>query len=49
MPVGVVDTPLQLKPGVNIYVGSKADWFDITDTLPQLEPMPRRERFKEFF
>ena len=49
IPVGVVDTPLQLKPGVNIYVDSKADWFDITDTLPQFAMMPPRERFKEFF
>ena len=49
VPVGVLDTTLDLTPGINIYVGSKAPWFDITDTLPQFEAMPPRERFAELF
>lgn len=49
VPVGALDTPLDLKPGVNIFVGSRAAWFDITDALPQFEAMPPRERTSEFF
>jgi hypothetical protein len=49
IPVGVLDTTLDAKPGINIYVSSKAPWFDITDTLPQFEGMPPRERFAELF
>lgn len=49
VPVGSLDTALPIKPGVNIYMDSKAEWFDITDTLPQFPQMPPRERFREFF
>lgn len=48
LPIGSLDTPLAAKPGVHIHVGSKAPWFDITDTLPQFETMPPRERIAEF-
>jgi hypothetical protein len=47
VPVGSLDTPLASKPGLHIYVGSKAPWFDITDALPQFEAMPPRERIAE--
>lgn len=49
VPVGSLDAPLAAKPGVHIYVGSKAPWFDITDALPQFEASPPRERIAEFF
>ncbi|MGH8178078.1 MAG: GFA family protein [Steroidobacter sp.] len=47
VPVGALDTPLDLKPSLHIYVGSKAPWFEITDDLPQFEAMPPRERIAE--
>lgn len=43
VPVGALDTPLDLKPSVHIHVGSKAPWFEITDDLPQYEAMPPKE------
>ncbi|MBN8884697.1 MAG: GFA family protein [Rudaea sp.] len=32
---GSLDTPYAVKPASHIFVGSKADWFDIRDTAPQ--------------
>lgn len=32
----LIDTP-SIRPGAHIFVGSKAPWYDITDTLPQFE------------
>ena len=49
VPVGALDTPLTARPGLNIHVGSKAPWFEITDHLPQFESMPPRERIAELF
>jgi hypothetical protein len=49
VPVGALDTPFVVQSGVNIYVGSKASWFAITDDYPQFEELPPRERFAEFF
>lgn len=49
VPVGTLDTSLDARPGIHIYVGSKAPWFEITDSLPQFEGMPPRERFVELF
>jgi hypothetical protein len=34
---GGFDSELQLRPSSHIWVGSKAEWFDITDDLPQDE------------
>src|SRR5919198_3308119 len=39
--IGTLDSKIAVKPGAHIYVGSKAEWFDILDDLPQhaeLEP-----------
>ena len=37
VPMGVlVDAP-SIRPSANIFVGSKAPWFEITDDLPQHE------------
>ena len=33
--VGTLDDDPGVKPSLNIFVGSKAPWFDITDGLPQ--------------
>jgi len=33
--VGTFDTPLQERPGAHIFVGSKAEWHEIGDDLPQ--------------
>jgi hypothetical protein len=49
VPVGALDTPLTARPGLNIHVGSKAPWFEITDHLRQFESMPPRERIAELF
>ena len=34
-PLGTLDTDPGVKATRHIFVGSKAPWFDITDTLPQ--------------
>jgi hypothetical protein len=47
VPVGSLDRPLAVKPQLHIHVASRAAWFDITDTLPQYDEMPPRERVKE--
>jgi hypothetical protein len=49
VPVGALDGSFTVQGGVNIYVGSKASWFDITDAYPQFAELPPRERFAEFF
>lgn len=33
--IGTLDTPPQAKPTAHFFVGSKAEWFDIHDGLPQ--------------
>jgi len=33
--LGTLDSPLQQRPDAHIFVGSKADWTEITDDLPQ--------------
>ena len=38
--IGTLDTPLEAKPSVHVYVGSKAEWDDICDSLPQFEALP---------
>lgn len=35
----LVDTPA-IRPGAHIFVGSKAPWFEIADTLPQYDEFP---------
>ncbi|QGZ65890.1 GFA family protein [Paraburkholderia acidisoli] len=35
----LVDTP-DIRPAAHIFVGSKAPWFTITDTLPQYDEFP---------
>jgi hypothetical protein len=37
IPAGCLDSDPGIKPRGHIFVGSKAPWFDITDSLPQWE------------
>lgn len=39
--VGVVDGPVGQSPAYHVFVGSKSDWYDITDDLPQYEKLER--------
>jgi hypothetical protein len=34
-PLGTLDTDPGVKPARHVFVGSKAPWYDITDSLPQ--------------
>lgn len=38
--LGVLDDDPQVRPVCHLYVGSKAPWFEITDSLPQYETLP---------
>ena len=49
VPIGALDSPFKVEKGVNIFVGSKAPWFEITDSYEQFAELPPRERFAEFF
>lgn len=40
IPMGSFDDPPPCKPMAHIFVGSKAPWFEISDTLPQHEEYP---------
>jgi hypothetical protein len=40
MPAGNLDGDLGLKPQAHMFVGSKAAWYTITDSLPQHAGMP---------
>ncbi len=39
-PVGSLDDDPGTRPVDHIFVGSKADWYEIADSLPQFEEMP---------
>ncbi len=44
-PAGALDTDPGMRPIAHIFVGSKAPWFEITDSVPQMEgapPLPTR-------
>ena len=38
--LGPLDSDPGVRPAEHIFVGSKADWFQITDTLPQHDERP---------
>lgn len=38
--LGPLDSDPGVRPTEHIFVGSKADWFQITDTLPQHDERP---------
>lgn len=37
--VGTLDTPIAQKPAFHIFTGSRAEWFEIRDGLPQYEAL----------
>lgn len=39
--IGVINEAIGKQPARHIYVGSKSDWFDITDEIPQFEKTER--------
>jgi len=41
IPAGVLDADPGMHPQANIYVASKAPWYEITDDLPQFAEMPQ--------
>lgn len=43
IPIGALDGLTDAKPEAHIFVGSKAEWFEVTDTLPQYEKWPENE------
>ena len=40
VPAGTLDTDPMMRPMANIFVGSKAPWFEITDAYPQYAELP---------
>ena len=42
IPAGCLDSDAPIRPGMHIYVGSKASWFEITDSVPQHAEGPPR-------
>ena len=40
LPLGGLDQDPGTRPVMNLFVGSKAPWYDITDGLPQHEEWP---------
>jgi hypothetical protein len=38
--VGTLDTALESSPSAHIFVGSKAEWYEIRDELPQHTERP---------
>jgi hypothetical protein len=40
VPAGALDTDPGMRPMSHIFVGSKAEWFDITDTIAQAAELP---------
>ena len=40
IPAGSLDDAPGIEPKANIFVASKANWFDITDQIPQFDEMP---------
>ena len=37
----MINEPLGKQAAQHVYVGSKSDWFEITDNLPQFEKTER--------
>ena len=40
LPLGALDDDPLIKPEMHVFVGTKAPWYDITDSLPQHEGRP---------
>ncbi len=42
LPLGCLDTDPGVRPGMHVFVGSKAPWYEITDALPRYRESPPR-------
>ena len=42
LPLGALNEDPQIKPTLHVFVGNKAPWYEITDSLPQYEELPPR-------
>ena len=40
IPAGALDDAPGIEPKCHIFVGSKADWFEVTGETPQHDEMP---------
>ncbi len=40
LPLGALDDDPGIKPGLHVFVGSRAPWFEIKDDLPQYAEKP---------
>jgi hypothetical protein len=38
--IGTLDTPIDTKVSAHIFVGSKAEWYEVLDGQPQYEERP---------
>ena len=47
IPAGTLDTDPGIKSIMHIFVGSKAPWYEITDSVPQFEEFPPDEWVEE--
>lgn len=43
IPAGTLDGDPEIRPYLNIYVGSKACWFSVSDDLPKFDEEPHQE------
>ena len=48
VPAGTLDDGPDLEPVVNIFVGSKASWYTITDNLPSYEESFPEDFFQKY-
>jgi hypothetical protein len=39
--VGVINEPLEKSAACHVFVGSRSDWFEITDEIPQYDKLER--------
>jgi hypothetical protein len=49
LPAGAIDSPLRPLPAVHLYVGSKAPWYEISDSWPRFAELPPPEQLTEVF
>ncbi|MCW4628484.1 GFA family protein [Marinomonas rhodophyticola] len=38
--IGTLDSKIHSKPSSHIFVGSKAEWYEICDDIPQYQERP---------
>lgn len=49
VPAGTLDSDPGIKPIVHIFTGSRAPWYEITDSLPQFKEFAPEEWIQEVF